>query len=134
LTVFGNITLQHLEGSEMASFSGFVGKTINYGITFSRARFTVRAAVNLKGRVKQGQVTSLGAEPGTFIYLSPRRSADLTAEYRLTRRFSVFVSGRNINEAIDDSVSYGPSTPSDRILRARASYRSYWNVGVKGTF
>ncbi|MDO8545593.1 MAG: TonB-dependent receptor [Opitutaceae bacterium] len=134
LTVFGNITLQHLAGSEMASFSGFVGKTINYGLTFSRARFTVRAAVNLKGRVKQGQITNAGTEPGTFTYLLPRRSADLTAEYRLTRQFSVFVSGRNVNEAIDDTVTYGPSTPSDRILRGRADYRSYWNVGVKGTF
>ncbi len=134
LTVFGNLTLQHLEGSEMASFSGFVGKTINYGITFSRDRFTVRLAVNLKGRVKQGQITNAGTEPGTFTYLLPRRSADLTAEYRLTRKFSVFVSGRNINEAIDDTVTYGPTTPSDRILRGRADYRSYWNVGVKGTF
>lgn len=134
LTVFGNITLQHLEGSEMASFNGFVGKTINYGVTFSRARFTVRAAVNLKGRVKQGQITNAGTEPGTFTYLLPRRSADLTAEYRLTRNFALFVSGRNINEAIDDTVTYGPSTPSDRILRGRADYRSYWNVGIKGTF
>jgi TonB-dependent receptor len=134
LTVFGNLTLQHLQGNEAASFSNFVGRTINYGITFSRARFTVRLAVNLKGLVKQGQVTNAGTEPGTFTYLLPRRSADLTAEYRLSRTFSVFVSGRNINEAIDDTVTYGPTTPSDRILRGRADYRAYWNVGLKGTF
>lgn len=133
-TVFGNLTAQHLEGSELASFSNFVGRTINYGISFSRARFTVRLAVNLKGRVKQNQVTNAGVEPGTFIYLEPRRSADLTAEYRLTRQFSVFAAGRNINEAIDDTVRYGPSTPRDRILSGRADYRAYWNVGLKGTF
>ncbi len=63
-----------------------------------------------------------------------RPSGDLTAEYRFTRRLSLFVSGRNVNEAIDDTVTYGPSTPPDRILRGRADYRAYWNVGVKATF
>jgi iron complex outermembrane recepter protein len=134
VTVFGNITLQHLVGDQLANFNGFVGKTINWGVTFSRARFTTRLAVNLKGRVKQGQITNAGTEPGTFTYLTPRRSADLTVEYRLTRKFSVFVAGRNINEAVDDTVTYGPSTPSDRVLRGRADYRAYWNVGFKGTF
>lgn len=133
-TVFGNLTLQHLEGNEMASFEGFVGKTTNYGISFSRSRFTIRVAVNLKGLVKDAQITNAGTEPGTFEYIAPRRSADLTAEYRLNRRFSIFAAGRNINEAIDDILRYGPSTPRDRILRARADYRAYWNVGVKGTF
>lgn len=133
-TVFGNLTLQHLEGNQMASFSGFVGRTINWGLSYSRARFTTRLAVNLKGRVKQGQITNAGTAPGTFQYLLPRHSADLTAEYRLTRQFSLFVSGRNINEAIDDTVIYGPSTPINRSLSGRADYRSYWNVGVKGTF
>jgi len=46
----------------------------------------------------------------------------------------VFASGRNINEAVDDTVVYGPNTPGDRTLSGRADYRAYWNVGVKGTF
>jgi iron complex outermembrane receptor protein len=133
-TVFGNMTLQHLEGSQRASFGGFVAKTTNYGITYSRARFTARLAVNLKGTVRQGQITNAGTEPGTFTYLRPRHSADLSAEYRVTRRFAVFASGRNINEAIDDTVIYGPRTPPDRSLSGRADYRAYWNVGLKGTF
>jgi TonB-dependent receptor len=133
-TVFGNITQQHLTGDQMASFSGFVGRTINYGLSFSRARFTTRLAFNQKGLVKQGQVTNAGTAPGTFTYLLPRHSTDLTAEYRVTRNLSIFVSGRNINEAIDDTVIYGPSTPVDRRLSGRADYRAYWNVGLKGTF
>jgi iron complex outermembrane receptor protein len=134
LTVFGNLTLQHLQGSEGASFSGFVAKTTNFGVTFSRERLTVRIAVNQKGTVRQGQITGANREPGTFQYIRPRNSADFTAEYRLTRKFSVFVSGRNINEAVDDTVIYGPTTPYDRTLSARADYRAYWNVGLKGIF
>ena len=67
-------------------------------------------------------------------YILPRNSADLTAEYRVTRNFSVFASGRNINEAVDDTVVYGPTTPQDRTLSGRADYRAYWNVGIKGNF
>ncbi len=134
LTVFGNLTLQHLQGSDDASFSGFVGRTINWGVTFSRERFTVRLAVNLRGLVKQNQVTNAGTEPGTFIYLMPRNSADFNAEYRFTRKLSVYVSGRNVNEAVDDTVRYGPSTPSDRIIAGRVDYGATWYFGVKSTF
>ncbi len=133
-TAFANLTLQHLEGNQLASFTGFVGKTTNWGLSFSRPRFTVRLAVNLKGLVKQGQVINAGTEPGTFTYLMPRNSADLSLEYRLTRKLSVFASGRNVNEATDDTVVYGPSTARDRMLSSRADYRAYWNVGLKGTF
>lgn len=134
LTVFGNLTMQHIQGSEGASFSNFVAKTANFGVTYSRQRLTLRIAVNQKGTVRQGQVTGTNREPGTFQYISPRRSADFSAEYRLTQQFSVFVGGRNINEAVDDTVVYGPNTRGDRILTGRADYRAYWNVGVKGTF
>jgi outer membrane receptor protein involved in Fe transport len=133
-TVFGNLTLQHLEGNQLATFSGFVGKTSNWGVTFSRQRFTVRLAVNLKGLVKQAQVNNAGVEPGTFVYLMPRRSADLSAEYRFTRKLAVYVSGRNVNEAIDDTVRYGPNTPRDRIIANRVHYGATWYVGLKGTF
>lgn len=134
LTLFGNLTMQHLQGSEGASFSGFVAKTTNFGVTFSRQRLTLRIAVNQKGTVRQGQITGTNREPGTFQYILPRNSADFSAEYRLTRKFSVFAGGRNVNEATDDTVVYGPNTRSDRILSQRADYRAYWNIGLKGTF
>lgn len=132
--MFANRTLQHLEGNQQATFSGFVGKTSNWGITCSRQRLTLRLAVNLRGLVKQGQITNAGVEPGTFAYLAPRNSADVSAEYRLTRKVAVYLSGRNANEAIDDSVRYGPNTPRDRIIQNRVHYGPTWYVGLKGTF
>jgi len=134
LTVFGNITLQSRTGDQRASFSGFVAKTINYGLTFSRERFTARAAVNMRGRIEQGQVTNAGTEPGTFTYLESRAICDVSAEYRLTRRVSTFVTGRNVNSANEDTVTYGPTTPRDRIIRGRINYGATWYVGVKATY
>ncbi|PAW68230.1 MAG: hypothetical protein B9S34_03230, partial [Opitutia bacterium Tous-C1TDCM] len=128
------LTLQHLEGNQLATFSGFVGKTSNWGVTYSRARFTVRLAVNRRGLVKQGQIVNAGVGPGTFAYLMPRNSADLSAEFRFTRKLAVYMSGRNINEAVDDSVRYGPTTPRDRIIQNRVHYGPTWYVGLKSTF
>ncbi|MSU53294.1 MAG: hypothetical protein EXS41_07860, partial [Opitutaceae bacterium] len=133
-TVFGNITLQRRTGAQTTSFTGFVRRTINYGVTFSRERFTARVAVNLRGQIEQGQVTGAGAEPNTMTYLQSRAIADVAAEYRLTRVFSVFLIGRNVNAANEDTVTYGPSTPSDRIVRGRINYGANWYAGFKGAF
>jgi iron complex outermembrane recepter protein len=134
LTVFGNLTLQRRTGTQTTSFTGFVRRTINYGVTFSRARFTARVAVNLRGQIEQGRVTGAGTEPNTFTYLQSRAIADVAAEYRLTRVFSLFLIGRNVNAGNEDTVTYGPTTPSDRIIRGRINYGANWYTGIKATF
>lgn len=134
VTLFGNITWQDLEGSEQASFAGFAQKIANWGISFNRQRFAMRLAVNHRGLIRQNLITNAGAEAGTYQYLLPRNSADFTAEYRVTRHFALYVSGRNINQAVDYTVRYGPSTPRDRIVVGRAGYGATWYVGIKGTF
>ena len=53
LGVFANLTVQHLEGGTVADFTGFVQKTINYGVTFNRSRFTGRVSVNERGRERR---------------------------------------------------------------------------------
>jgi TonB-dependent receptor len=134
LTVFGNVTLQRTQGSQQASFTGFVRKTFNWGVTFSRERLTLRLAVNHRGKIEQGRVTTAGAEPNTITYLQARAIADIAAEYRFTRRYSAFITGRNVNSANEDTVTYGPSTPSDRIVRGRINYGATWYVGVKAQY
>ena len=134
LTIFDNVTWQDLEGSEQASFAGFAEKIANWGISFNRQRFAMRLAVNHRGLIRQNLITNAGAEAGTYQYLLPRNSADFTAEYRVTRHFALYVSGRNINQAVDYTVRYGPSTPRDRIVVGRAGYGATWYVGIKGTF
>ncbi len=133
-TVFGNATLQQRRGAQQASLGGFVKKTFNWGVTFSRDRYTLRLAVNHRGKIEQGSVTNAGAEPNTIIYLQARAIADLSAEYRLTRRYGLFVTGRNVNSADEDTVRQGPSTPANKIITNRINYGPTWYVGVKGTF
>ena len=51
-----------------------------------------------------------------------------SAEYRVTRHFSFFVSGRNITEAIEDT----DRKPRESEASTLVSTIAYWNVGVKG--
>jgi len=134
LTVFGNVTLQRTQGSQQASFTGFVRKTFNWGVTFSRERFTARLAVNHRGQIDQGRVTNAGTEPNTITYLQSRAIADVSAEYRFTRHYSFFITGRNVNRGNEDTVTYGPSTPGNRIIRGRINYGATWYVGFKATY
>ena len=134
LTVFGNLTLQRAEGTQQASFTGFVRRTYNWGVSYSRERLSLRVAVNHRGRIEQGRVTLAGAEPGTVTYLQARAIADVAAEYRLTRRYAVYVTGRNVNAANEDTVVLGPSTPADRSVQGRINYGATWYVGFKATY
>ncbi|MSU51753.1 MAG: TonB-dependent receptor [Opitutus sp.] len=132
--VFGNLTMQHLQGATTADFTGFVQRTINYGITFNRARFTGRVSVNARGRERRAAFTGVGVEPGTYTYMAPRTSVDGTAEYRITRIFAVYGTVRNFFNTPEDIQQYGPSTPRYAWLRARTDFRPLYTVGAKATF
>jgi TonB-dependent receptor len=134
LTVFGNLTLQHLEGSTIADFIGFVQKTINFGVSYSRDRFTGRVGVNLRGRERAAAYTGAGAEPGTYNYKNPRDYVDVSAEYRFSRRFAVFGSARDLLGVYNDFERYGPSTPQHARLRLRQDIGTLVNVGLKAEF
>lgn len=132
--VFANLTLQHLEGGTIADFTGFVQKTMNYGVTFNRARFTGRASINERGRERRAIFTGAGVEAGTYDYMAPRLTVDMSAEYRITRWLSAYTTVRNLFNTPEDLERYGPSTPGYAKLRQRTDFRPLWTAGIKGTF
>ena len=134
LAVFGNLTLQHLEGGTTADFTGFVQKTINYGFSFNRERITTRVSVNERGRERRAAFTGAGVEAGVYEYMAPRLSVDCSGEFRFARRFALYATVRNLFNAPEDLERYGPSTPGYAKLRQRTDFRPWWTVGLKGTY
>jgi hypothetical protein len=85
-------------------------------------------------RERRGAITGRSIEPGTYNWGSKKSYIDLTGEYSLTRRFSLFANMRNINDPTDDVEIHGPTTPAAAHLSARVEFGSLWTLGVKGTF
>ncbi len=132
--VFANFTAQHLEGPTTADFTSFVQKTINYGLTYNRSRLTARVSVNERGRERRAIFTGAGVEAGTYEYMAPRTSVDLSGEFRFARYFAAYATVRNLFNTPEDLERYGPNTPGYAKLRQRTDFRPLWTVGLKATF
>jgi TonB-dependent receptor len=132
--VFANGSAQRVIGDAATNFNGYIPRTGSWGISLSRESYNVRLNWNYVGRQRRGAVTGRGLEPGTYTWGSKRSYIDLTGEYSLTRRLSVFANLRNINDPTDDVEIHGPTTPAEAQFRQRAEFGSLWTLGIKGTF
>ena len=132
--VFANLSALRTTGDAAANFSGFTPRTYNWGISYSKPRYTLRANWNYKGRARLGQLTGASIEPGTFDWRNKRLYVDLSAEYMLYKRIGVFGSMRNVQDATEDVERYGPNTPAHAQFRQREDFGSLWTFGLKGTF
>jgi iron complex outermembrane recepter protein len=131
-SVFANASKLKLQGSSQASFSRFLPKSVNWGVTFTRRPFTVMAKWNHRGEQRQGAELTMG--PDSFNYFAARTTLDVNVTYQATRRISMFVNGRNVGNVHYNTLRFGSQTPD---YAKRASNRSYgvqWSFGVKGTF
>lgn len=134
LAVFANLAMLHLEGGAIADFSNFVSKTVNYGVSFNRTQFTARVSVNERGRERRAAITGAGVEAGTYQYMAPRTTVDVTAECRFLRRYALYAAVRNLFNTPEDLERYGPATPGYAKLYQRTDFRPLYSVGLKGTF
>ncbi len=136
--VFANVSALRTTGEATANFSGFTPRTYNWGISYSKPKYTLRANWNYRGRGRLGQITSTAAnnsiEPGTFDWRNKRLYVDLSAEYMIYKRIGIFGSMRNVRDATEDIERYGPSTPAHAQFRQREDFGSLWTFGIKGTF
>lgn len=134
LSVFGNLTMQHLQGPTTADFTNFVQKTINYGVSYTHQRFTGRVSANERGRERRALFVGAGTEPGTYSYLAPWRKVDVSAEFQVTQSVMVYASVRNVFNTPEDQQRYGPNTPGYARLQIRTDYRPFCGCGIKATF
>ena len=129
-----NSTALHVEGASANSISGFVPLSMNYGVTYSNSRLTARANWNVRGRTRSGQITGASVDPGTYNYGHPRRNLDFNAEYRLTRRVSLFANIRNLTSIPWRNEAYGPATPAYARGIRWVEYGPSALFGMKGSF
>jgi TonB-dependent receptor len=131
-TVFANATRLQLSGSQQADFSGFIPENANWGVTFTRKPITLIAKWNYRGEQKLAALPSFG--PDAFNYTQRRLTLDLSADYQLSRRFSLNTNVRNLFNAYLVSTRYGSATPAYAQPRQYKHFGVYISAGLKGTF
>ncbi len=136
-TFFVNGTKLDLDGPASADFRGFIEEAANVGLTYDRKPLTIRVNVNYRGR--QINAPQSGAQYGATAlgyreYFAPRQTVDVNAEYRLTRRFTLFANARNLFDQEQMLERYNDQTPDYARKYRVEKFGVQLTMGVKGTF
>ncbi|MDP3068940.1 MAG: TonB-dependent receptor [Opitutaceae bacterium] len=134
--VFANMTALRSTGDRTASFASLQPRVYNWGVSLTRPKYNVRMNWNYRG-VRRGALIAASPrsiEADTYTYISKRLYIDLSAEYKLYHRITLFGSMRNMGDATEDTKRYGPSTPKHARFLSREDFGSLWTFGLKGTF
>ncbi|MDR0901878.1 MAG: TonB-dependent receptor, partial [Opitutaceae bacterium] len=113
--------------------------SVGGGVTFSRKYYSI--SLNGKWNDEQRRTyytvesdTTGRYEPGTYDYVGASFRLDLDVTFRLTKKFSLFLNGRDINGYTQEYFRYGPNCPEILQGREQSKFASVWTLGVKGNF
>lgn len=134
LAVLANATALRVQGDARADFSGFIGRSANWGLSLSRPRFTAKLNWSYRGRQRQGAVTGANVPAGTYAFASPRLSTDVNFEFRLTKHATLFANVRNLTDIAWRSEVHSPTTPYYARITNASEFGPQAILGIKGTF
>jgi TonB-dependent receptor len=129
-SLFANGSVLRLEGDNTADFQGYAPRMGNLGLSYDRSRFNIQLKANYIGR----QQRSPREWPNSFEFRMASTKLDLNAQYRITKRLALFVSGRNITNEKDVLHWASPETPAYARLQREMDSGALWSIGVKGEF
>jgi iron complex outermembrane recepter protein len=102
----------------------------NWGVRYSYGKFDVQLTGNAQGKYRTSALSNTPTTANNgILYHAPRELWNVSASYKISKRFEVMLAGRNIFNAPD--VIY--SNVRSRVQQY-SIYGSMWNVGIKGSF
>jgi len=131
LSVFSNLSLNHNVGPVDSDFRGYVSKRINAGFTLTKGPIKFNANFYYVGKVRGG-TNGIASDGWSWTLAKPRVDAGL--DCRLTKRTSLFISGRNIFDDRDKTETYGTPTPAYARYNIESDYGVLFQLGVRGNF
>ncbi len=130
--LFANGQQMHLQGSTLADFSNFIRQSASWGVSYNPRKFTLQANFNYRGRQRLGAVSFA---PGAYEYYKPRTYIDANFDYRLSKRYSIYLNARNLTNVTQDIQRYAPVvTPSWSRTYRREEFGVQYTAGIKGRF
>jgi TonB-dependent receptor len=135
LQVFVNATKLSLSGSNTSDFTGYNPESLAGGINLVRPRFSLKATLSYLGDTQRGLVAPSATVPvGTYNYQARRTRVGLSAQYSLSRRYSLYASVVDLGGFVQNQQRYAPSTPAYARGQRWQELGYYTNVGVRGSF
>jgi len=128
ITIFANGTVLDLDGTR-ADFSGFIEKSANWGVSYSRGPIGLR--LNWAYRGNQ-HISNQSFAPDAVGFLLPRLIVDANMEYRFNKYFNIFLNARNLNKYNLDRVKESSNSPAR--LYIRNIYSTKFTAGIRGSF
>ena len=101
-------------------------------LNYQAAKLRLGFGWNFEGRL-DGALTTLGGEPGQS-FVEERSLFDATAEYRLSKRVSLFASGTNLFNAPRTSSRESAHLPNWARLTNENAFGANYTLGVKASF
>lgn len=130
--VFANATRLRLSGHDLADFTGFLPKSVNWGFTVAKSRATLITKWNYRGEQKAVSYPDMG--PDAFRFPQPRLQLDVSLDYLVSKRTSLYFNLRNATNAVQKENAYGSQTPVYAREFYHANFGRVFTLGVKGTF
>jgi TonB-dependent receptor len=130
-----NGTHLRLTGAGANEFSGYSTRIINWGVSYTRGNFALKANATYSNGPRNAVVAANATTPaGTYSGLAPRMMLGGSLEYRISRWVTLHVSGQNLTNALYRNMTFSPGAPEyTRPTQYRDNGIGYV-FGVRGEF
>ncbi|WP_414661149.1 TonB-dependent receptor domain-containing protein [Horticoccus sp. 23ND18S-11] len=132
IIVFANATKLKLDGHDLADFTGFLPESVNWGFTIAKGRATLITKWNYRGEQKAVSYPDMG--PDAFRFPQPRTQLDISLDYQVGKRASLYFNLRNATNEVQNEFAYGSQTPGYAREFYHANFGRVFTLGVKGAF
>jgi iron complex outermembrane recepter protein len=130
--VFLNGSKLHVSGQQSAEFTGFVPKSVNWGVTYNQKRLKVTTRWNYRAKRVSSVVAALG--PNGAQYFSANTTMDLNADFRVSPRLALFANFQNLLGVTEKLERYGDETPRYARFTKTTDSGTFLTFGIKGSF
>ncbi|MFO1447164.1 MAG: TonB-dependent receptor [Opitutaceae bacterium] len=135
LQMFGNATISQVSGENALDFTPFAHKNLNWGTSYIRKKVSIKFNVSYAYKVTGARVAPSATVPeGTFSYVAPQITQDLSFDYRFHKRLTLYGSARNLTGGPKRTLRSGPNTPVFTQPQSIQNFGTLVTLGVRSEF
>lgn len=135
LQLFANLTKLDLSGENTDDFEEYSPDNFSAGFSYVNRRFIAKVGMTYNGMVRRSSAASSATQTtNAFNWRNSAERWDLSLEYRITKRFSIYYAGRNLT-AEPVRLESGSTATAEYLRPANYQFvAANHTIGVKGTF